>query len=103
MGSAPMTNGSPIWKDGRVAGAGLAVLLALVVAGIWWMSVPRSPQAIYRARCTGCHVLPDLATYGKADMHPLIRTMRERNGAHAVIGEADAELIIDYLERQAVP
>lgn len=80
----------------------IVVGLALVVsAGLaaWWWSRPRTPEALYRARCAACHALPDLSRYAAADMAGIVTTMRTRNGADAVIDDEEAERIVRYLEQ----
>ncbi len=76
-------------------------LVLVVSAGIaaWWWSRPRTPEALYRARCAACHALPDLSRFAAADMAKIVATMRASNGADAVIDEEEAQLIVRYLEQ----
>lgn len=82
------------WK--RIAG----VAGGLVVAGSlwWWITLPRTPEEFFKARCSACHKLPDLARYKKDDMAGIVRTMRTKNGADKVIDAEEAEIITRYLE-----
>jgi mono/diheme cytochrome c family protein len=65
----------------------------------WWWSRPRTPEALYQARCAACHALPDLSRYRAADMAGIVATMRARNGADAVIDEEEARVIVRYLKQ----
>lgn len=73
----------------------------LVSAGVaaWWWSRPRTPEALYRARCAACHALPGLSRYAANDMAGIVATMRARNGADALIDEEEAQVIVRYLEQ----
>jgi hypothetical protein len=88
------------WKCSatRLVYIGLAFALS-VGATIWWWSKPRTPEALYRARCAACHALPDLSCYADGDMAGTVATMRARNGADAVIDEEEADVIVRYLEQ----
>lgn len=76
----------------------LATAILAGGAGWWWAKQPRTPEELYRVRCSSCHKLADLSGYGRADMAAIVRTMRERNGAAGVIDEEEAMTIIRYLE-----
>ncbi len=77
--------------------AAVTVLL-IVVAGLWWWgNIPRTPKALYEARCSSCHALADLSHHRSEEMVAIIETMRHRNGAASVISETEAEEIIGYL------
>lgn len=71
---------------------------AALVVGWWWWSLPRTPEELYRNRCSNCHRLQSIDTYPREDMRAIVKTMRERNGAAAVIDDEEAEIIIRYLE-----
>jgi len=82
----------------RLTLVGVALASTLGVA-TWWWSKPRTPEALYRARCAACHALPDLCRYAAEDMAEIVATMRTRNGADAVIDEEEAQAIVRYLEQ----
>lgn len=82
----------------RLTVVGLALASSAGVAA-WWLSRPRTPEALYRARCSACHALPNLSRYPAADMASIVATMRARNGAGAVIDEEEARVIVRYLEQ----
>jgi len=77
---------------------GMALTSSLGVAA-WWWSRPRTPEALYRARCAACHALPDLSRFAAADMAGIVAIMRSRNGADDVIDEQEAKVIVRYLEQ----
>jgi mono/diheme cytochrome c family protein len=76
----------------------LTVLLFLVAGAWWWSGVPRTPKELYEARCSACHALADLSRHRPEELVTIIDTMRHRNGAASVIGEAEAQEIIGYLK-----
>ena len=84
-----------------------AALLGLVVliAGGWltwdWLRPPRTPEELYRRRCSQCHTLPNMSQFGKRNMKGIVRAMREKNGADKVISEVEADVIGAYLESKA--
>ena len=88
------------WKFSatRLMVVGLALASSVGVAA-WWWSRPRTPEALYRARCAACHALPDLSRFAAADMAGMVATMRASNGADAVIDEEEAQVIVRYLEQ----
>lgn len=88
------------WKCSatRFIVVGLAFVVSAGIAA-WWWSRPRTPEALYRARCAACHALPDLSRYAAADMVGIVATMRARNGADAVIDEEEARVIVRYMEQ----
>lgn len=77
-----------------------SVVAALALAGFawWWITLPRTPEEFFKARCGNCHKLPDLTKYRKDDMEGIVRTMRTKNGADKVIDDEEAEIITRYLE-----
>lgn len=77
----------------------VAVLAAVLAASAlaWWSSRPRTPRALYEARCAACHALADLSGYGPEQRAAIVATMRRSNGAAAIIDEREAAVIIDYL------
>ncbi len=68
-----------------------------------WQRVrpPRTPEELFRRRCTRCHGLPDLSRFARRQIEGIVRTMRERNGADEVITEEEAAVIVKYLEGKA--
>ncbi len=76
---------------------GLPLLSVAVAVGYWW-SLPRTPQALFTARCSSCHELPDLSNFRREELAPLVYFMRTHNGAARVISDAEAQIIITYLE-----
>lgn len=99
-----MTSGMPCWRRRSwpiVVGAALSLVVA--AAGWWWASLPRTPEELYEARCSACHALPNLSDRSPEDMAAIVWTMRERNGADAVISLAEARLIIEYMEQWKEP
>lgn len=78
--------------------------LLVVIAGAWWWAgIPRTPKALYEARCSSCHALADLSRHRPEDMVAIIETMRHRNGAALVISETEAAEIIEYLRNAKSP
>jgi len=81
---------------------GLIVLLvgALVWAGGWWMTRPRTPEALFRVRCAGCHVLRvrQVCEFDARLRPAIVDTMRRLHGADEAIDEREATLIRQYLE-----
>jgi mono/diheme cytochrome c family protein len=73
-------------------------LLASAGFAWWWITLPRTPEEFFLARCSACHKLPDLTKYKKDDIEGIVRTMRTKNGANKVIDEEEAEIITRYLE-----
>lgn len=77
--------------------ASVTVLLIVVVSLWWWANNTHTPKALYEARCSSCHALPDLSRHRPGEVVAIIETMRHRNGAASVISETEAEEIIEYL------
>lgn len=94
-----MKNGWRCFKTKRVFAA-LLLLAMLGAAGWWWLTIPRTPEALFRARCATCHELrhAKLCSFSKSDRGAIVDTMRRLHGAAEVINEAQARVIIDYLE-----
>ena len=51
-------------------------------------------------RCATCHELPALCGYSPAERRSIVATMRRSQGADAVIDDAEARRIADYLEEE---
>ena len=79
----------------------ITVLLALTVWIVcWWLSQPRTPAELFRARCSSCH---ELRTAKICEFDPQLRaaivgTMRRQHGADEVINKNEAQIIRHYLE-----
>lgn len=91
--------------DARRRAASALALAAVMAGGVWWWFArpPQDPEALFRKRCTSCHVLPDVSVYRQQEMRAIVATMLEKNGANAVITPAEAERIIAYLEEVTPP
>ena len=88
------------WKPLAAAGG----VAALAAAGwvVWDNArLAKDPPRLFRKRCANCHALPDLSRFRSEDMNGIVRTMREKNGADKVISEAEAKVIVGYLEEMA--
>ena len=79
----------------------LLVLAVFAVAGaaLYWIDYPSTPAELYRKRCSDCHKLPDLSSYQRDELAPLVNFMRTHNGADRVITKQEARIIIHYLEQ----
>jgi len=77
--------------------ASVAVLLIVAAGAFWWANNIRTPKALYEARCSACHALPDLSWRRPGEVVAIIKTMRHRDGAASVISETEAEEITEYL------
>lgn len=86
----------------RVAMA-LAAILVVIAGAWWWARVPRTPRALYEARCSACHALADLSRYRSEELVAILDTMRHRNGAASVISERESQEIIEYLRSVKSP
>lgn len=79
--------------------------LAALALGGWFAwdraREPDDPRSLFRKRCSACHELPDLSRFRSEDMSGIVRTMRDKNGADKVISDAEALVIIGYLEETA--
>ena len=75
-------------------------LLIVLWIGHWWMTLPRTPEELFRARCSSCH---ELRTARVCEFAPELRpaivdTMRQLHGANEVIDDEEAVVIRRYLE-----
>lgn len=61
------------------------------------MKQPKTPEEMFRVRCSTCHKLPDLSKYTNEQIPGIVRTMRENNGAADVINEQEAKMIVEYI------
>lgn len=74
-------------------------VFAVAGAALYWMEYPSTPAELYRKRCSDCHTLPDLSSYQRDELAPLVNFMRTHNGADRVITKQEARIIIQYLEQ----
>jgi hypothetical protein len=74
-------------------------VFAVAAAALYWKEYPSTPAELYRKRCSDCHKLPDLSSYQRDELAPLVNFMRTHNGADRVITTQEARLIIQYLEQ----
>ncbi|MEJ2691775.1 MAG: hypothetical protein P8166_01675 [Candidatus Thiodiazotropha sp.] len=79
----------------------MLILVGVAVAGaaLYWMEYPSTPAELYQKRCSDCHKLPDLSSYRRDELAPLVHFMRSHNGADRVITKQEARMIIQYLEQ----
>lgn len=73
--------------------------IAVVGAALYWKEYPSTPTELYRKRCSDCHKLPDLSSYRRDELAPLVNFMLTHNGADRVITKQEARIIIQYLEQ----
>jgi hypothetical protein len=81
------------------AEAGAGVLLTLLAGAFaWWWMQPRTPQELFKARCSSCHELriERLCEFEPALRPAIVEVMRREHGADQVISEAEALVIQDY-------
>ena len=73
---------------------------ALLVAGYFWATVPRTPEALFRVRCATCHELraARICEFDRALRPAIVDTMRRLHEADRVIDDAEAAVIRRYLE-----
>ena len=100
-----MTNGRPCWR-GRCLLTILVLggLLTAIWIGYWWSTLPRTPEELFRVRCSSCHELRTTRVCGFApELRPaIVDTMRRLHGADEVIDEKEAALIARYLADPAL-
>ena len=80
--------------------AALCGALAVLWAGHWWWTLPRTPEALFRVRCSSCHELRIVRVCEfDAGLRPaIVDTMRRLHGADDVIDDEEAVVIRRYLE-----
>ncbi len=82
----------------------MAGLLFIILAGAttWWWVQPRTPQALFRARCASCHELriERLCEFAPALRPAIVEVMRREHGADQVISAEEALIIQQYLEEE---
>jgi hypothetical protein len=95
-----MTNGWPCWKRrGLCIAASVTALGAVLWLGFRWSTLPRTPDELFRVRCSTCHELRTVRVCDfSLELRPaIVETMRRMHGADQVIDEREAKLIASYL------
>lgn len=77
-------------------------LLCGVLGWIWWWQQPRTPEELFRVRCSSCHELRSekLCEFAPALRPAIVGVMRREHGADEVIDDDEAILIEAYLREQ---
>ena len=83
--------------DERAVRVCAVAAVASATAALWWSLMPRTPEALFRLRCSSCHALPDLCRYAPDQRAGIVSAMRTRRGADQVIDEFEAHAISRYL------
>jgi len=106
---------SPELKTERHAGSGMttrseqrlfrpATVIALLglAAWAWWWQQPRTPEALFRVRCSSCHELrrERLCEFAPSLRPAIVGVMRREHGADEVISEGEAVVIETYLRER---
>ena len=78
----------------------IAGFCALVWAGYWWATLPRTPKQLFEVRCSTCHELRSarVCEFAPQLRAAIVDTMLRLHGADKVIGDAEAPMIKRYLE-----
>ena len=80
----------------------VAVGFVLAAAGsaYWWMNLPRTPEELFRVRCSSCHErrVSRLCEFDQNLRPGIVKVMRKEHGADEVISEREAILIRHYLK-----
>ena len=80
----------------------VAVGFGLVAAGsaYWGLNLPRTPEELFRVRCSSCHELriSRLCEFDRNLRPGIVQVMRSEHGADEVISEREAILIRYYLK-----
>lgn len=100
-----MRNGWLFWKArARWAAAVLGGFAALLWAGYWWAGLPRTPEELFRVRCSTCHELRTarLCEFAREVRPAIVDTMRFVHGADKIIDDGEARLIAAYLASPAL-
>lgn len=79
-------------------------LLGVLGAGYHWTTRPRTPEALFKARCAACHELraERLCEFAPVQRPAIVDTMRRLHEADRVINEEEAVIIRHYLEESLV-
>ncbi len=108
---------SPGLKADRHAGSGMTrrserrffrpavvivLLLPCLAAWAWWWCQPRTPEALFRVRCSSCHELQRerLCEFSPPLRPAIVRVMRREQGADEVISEEESVMIETYLRER---
>ena len=82
--------------------ARVIIMLSIIIAtGIvyWGRIQPRTPEDLFRVRCTSCHELraQRLCEFAPELRPAIVEVMRHEYGADEIISQDEAELIEQYL------
>ena len=79
-------------------------LIGALIGGYHWATRPRTPEALFKARCSACHELRTerLCEFPPAQRPTIVDTMRRLHEAAEVIDEEEAVIIRRYLEESLV-
>ena len=77
-------------------------MVCAVLGGIWWWQLPRTPEELFRVRCSSCHELRSkkLCEFAPALRPAIVGVMRREHDAADVIDDREAVLIENYLREQ---
>lgn len=77
-------------------------LLCCILGWIWWWRQPRTPEELFRVRCSSCHELrrEKLCEFAPTLRPAIVDVMRREHGADDVIDDDEAILIEAYLREQ---
>jgi len=81
----------------RGLGMLIVALTVAAAAGAWWYRLPRTPEQLFRARCSNCHDVPDVCSYPVEFRDAIVDVMRREKGAARFIDDAEATVIARYL------
>ena len=77
------------------------MLTFIILTGIvyWWWIQPRTPEELFRVRCTSCHELwaQRLCDFAPELRPAIVQVMRHEYGADEIISQNEAVLIEQYL------
>lgn len=81
-----------------------ALFIILTAAASWWWIQPRTPQELFRVRCSNCHELRvvRLCEFDRALRPSIVEVMRRQHGADTVISAEEALLIQQYLKEEFI-
>jgi mono/diheme cytochrome c family protein len=77
------------------------VMLGALLAWIGWRA-PRTPEALFAARCASCHELrrERLCEFAPHLRAAIVAVMRREHGADELIDEREAQMIATYLRER---
>ncbi|MEJ2455115.1 MAG: hypothetical protein P8103_13295 [Candidatus Thiodiazotropha sp.] len=80
----------------------IALPLLCLTAWAWWWHQPKTPEALFRVRCSSCHELrrERLCEFAPSLRPAIVGVMRREHGADEVIGEEEAVVIETYLRER---